>query len=67
MSSSESRRQKVTEQMLYRRLRIQVVYVDFCEIFILFYHLITLVTADVLVYCWHKYSAEKWIYLQKCK
>jgi len=39
----------------------------FLRDFFLFYHLITLVTADVLVYCWHKYSAEKWIYLQKCK
>ena len=30
----------------------------FLRDFFLFYHLITLVTADVLVYCWHKYSAE---------
>ena len=37
------------------------------DFFILFYHLITLLTADVLVYFWHKYSAEKWIYLHKCK
>jgi len=35
--------------------------------FFLLYHLITLLTADVLVYFWHKYSTEKWIYLQKCK
>ena len=39
----------------------------FLRDFFLFYNLITLVTADVLVYFWHKYSAEKWIYLQKCK
>ena len=37
------------------------------DFFLLFYNLITLVTTDVLVYFWHKYSAEKWIYLQKCK
>ena len=39
----------------------------FFRIFILFYHLITLHTADVLVYFWHKYSTQKRIYLQKCK
>jgi len=38
----------------------------FLRDFFLFYHLITLLTADVLVYFWHKYSAEKWIYLHKC-
>jgi len=40
---------------------------QFLQDFFKFYNLITLVTADVLVYFWHKYSAEKWIYLQKCK
>ena len=34
--------------------------------FFIFYHLITLPTADVLVYFWHKYSTEKWIYLSVC-
>ena len=44
--------------VIYRRLRIQVVYVDFFGKRILFYHLITLHTADVLVYFWHKYSTQ---------
>ena len=41
----------------------------FLRDFFIFYYilLITLLTADVLVYFWHKYSSEKWIYLQKCK